>query len=243
MKDEITKLEIFNYQTAEDQQFVNEMLDLWKGDIIDMIEVNTSIGKRILISRNTTANLNYNEDLDMYHGSEINVAIASAITSYARIHMSQFKNNPDFKLYYTWRSQDTDSGVFNKPLPDHMIGTTLGQVKLEHVINKAVFLAPKVYGFIDTEGNEIIKVKGLKSNVIKTIHFSDLEALLLQDSTRELTQEKWNKQLFEGTISTSDQLYTLKATSNKRQPIYNNGIFDNTKPYNYDNIIKKDNNA
>ena len=30
----------------------------------------------------------------------INVAVAAAITSYSRIFMAQFKNNPLYKLYY-----------------------------------------------------------------------------------------------------------------------------------------------
>jgi hypothetical protein len=50
------------------------------------------------------------------------------------------KNNPDFRLYYT----DTDSGYFNKSLPDHAIcSKTLGKLKLENII--LFFLAPKVY--------------------------------------------------------------------------------------------------
>lgn len=44
----------------------------------------------------------------------INVAIASAVTAYARIFMSIFKNNLDYNLYYT----DTDSIFVDKPLPD-----------------------------------------------------------------------------------------------------------------------------
>jgi len=168
---------------------------------------------------------------DEYHGTEVNVAIASAITAYARIHMSQFKNNPDFKLYYS----DTDSMVTNKPLPDYMVGTGLGQLKLEYVIKKAVFLAPKVYALITTDGKEIIKVKGLTSEVISKLTFSDLEALLIKDTTREFIQEKWFKSLINSEITTNDMIYTLKATSNKRMHIYENGIFNNTKPYN-DNI-------
>ncbi len=62
-----------------------------------------------------------NSELD--NGSEthnINIAIASAITAYARIHMSQFKNNPSFaNLYYS----DTDSVYFDGPLPDSFIST------------------------------------------------------------------------------------------------------------------------
>lgn len=102
-----------------------------------------------------------------------------------------------------------------------------------------MFLAPKVYGLITEDGKEIIKVKGLTPSALSGFKFTDLEALLIQDSSREFTPEKWNKQLLEGTITINDQLYTLKATSNKRQQIYTNKIFDNTKPYNYDNIIKK----
>jgi hypothetical protein len=37
-------------------------------------------------------------------------------------------------------------------------------------------------------------------------------------------------------------IYTLKATSNKRQLVYRNGIFSDSKPYNYDNIINNNNN-
>ena len=40
----------------------------------------------------------------------------------------------------------------------------------------------------------------------------------------------------EGTITIADVAYTLKCTSNKRQAIYIEGIFENTEPYNYDDI-------
>jgi hypothetical protein len=94
----------------------------------------------------------------------------------------------------------------------------LGQFKLaeEHTLLKGVFLAPKVYGLITTEGNEIIKVK---------------------DSSKEFIQEKWFKRLIQGDITPKDVAYNLKATSfaNKRQNIYKNGIFDHTetKPLKY----------
>jgi hypothetical protein len=87
---------------------------------------------------------------------DINIAIGSAITAGARVHMSQFKNNPLFNLYYS----DTDSGVIDSPLPSCLVGPELGQFKLEHVIKKAVFLAPKVYGFINMEGDVGIPLIG-----------------------------------------------------------------------------------
>ena len=85
--------------------------------------------------------------------------------------MSLIKNNPNFNLYYS----DTDSAVTDAPLPDIMVGDGLGMFKLEHVIQRAVFLAPKVYGFITTEGEEIIKVKGVKQDDLSTLKIQDLE--------------------------------------------------------------------
>jgi hypothetical protein len=82
----------------------------------------------------------------------INIAIASFVTSYARIHMSQFKNNENFRLYYT----DTDSAVVDQPLPDSLVNSTiLGKMKLENIIKKGIFLAPKLY-CLNTSNNEFL---------------------------------------------------------------------------------------
>jgi hypothetical protein len=60
----------------------------------------------------------------------INIAIASAITSYARVFMNQFKNNPNYKLFYT----DTDSIYINKPLNNSLISNNeIGKLKLEYI--------------------------------------------------------------------------------------------------------------
>jgi DNA polymerase type B, organellar and viral len=78
-----------------------------------------------------------------------NVAIASAVTSYARIEMIKIKvyclkNN--IKIYYT----DTDSIFTDKPLPNKMIGEAIGLLKDEmngNLIQEAYFLGIKQYGF------------------------------------------------------------------------------------------------
>lgn len=234
MKDEITIMQILSNITTEDKEYINSVLDIYHSNIIDILELKN----HTLLIRKSTNDLKYNENGDFYHGTEVNVSIASAITAEARIFMSQFKNNPLFKLYYS----DTDSVVTNKPLPDHMIGNALGQVKLEYIIKKAVFLAPKVYAYITEDGKEIIKVKGLTNEVINKLTFSDLEALLIKDSSKEFSQEKMFKSVIAGDITTSDMIYTLKSTANKRMHIYENGIFTNTKPYNYNEInINKEN--
>lgn len=149
--------------------------------------------------------------------------------------MSQFKNNPNYTLFYS----DTDSIILNKPLNPAFVGKNLGQVKLEYTISRAVFLAPKVYGLITIDGKEIIKIKGIKPENLSSLHIEDLENLLVKDSSKEFTQDKWFKKMFDGDISITDVAYTLKATSNKRQIIYRNDIFENTKPYNYDDLINK----
>lgn len=229
MKDEIIKLEILDNVTDDDKSFISSKLDYYGPDIVDMIELDNYI----IISSKQSTNLYYNEKDDIWSGTEVNIAIASAITAYARIHMSYFKNNPDFKLYYS----DTDSAVINKALPENMVGNKLGQLKLEYIINKAVFLAPKVYAYITDDGKEIIKVKGLNKETIKSLSFTDLETLLIQDSSREFNQEKWFKSILAGEITTSDIIYTLKVTSNKRDIIYDdNGVFNETQPLFYDNI-------
>lgn len=167
-----------------------------------------------------------------YETHNVNVAIACAITAYARIHMSQFKNNPKYKLYYT----DTDSIFIDRPLPDDQVSSTeLGKMKLENICKKAIFLAPKVYCLLTPDDKFIYKVKGLNHDC--ELSFKDFDDLLYKDSKLEKNQEKWFKSLKEGSINVKPQLYTLKVTSNKRGIIYNSeGKFINTKPYQIDEI-------
>ena len=101
---------------------------------------------------------------DNYSESNINVAIAAAVTAYGRIHMSQFKNSQEFELYYS----DTDSIDISKPLDNKFVGKELGLMKLEHTFSDAIYLAPKVYGCISDNKEEIIKIKGLKN--LKILH-------------------------------------------------------------------------
>ena len=87
------------------------------------------------------------------------------------------------------------------------------------MIKAAAFLAPKVYGFTTIDGKEVIKVKGLTPEAVKGLHLSDLEKLLVQDSTMDLNQEKWFKNLWDGKITISEMAYLLKVTTNKRKAV------------------------
>ena len=124
-----------------------------------------------------------------YHN--VSIAIAAAITSYARIHMTQFKNNPKINLYYT----DTDSAYTDSDLDPNLIDDkVLGKLKVEYTCKDAIFLTPKVYCLL-TEDNEFIhKVKGLNHDIELT--FEDYEKLLVKDVLIEKSQTKWFRKLF-----------------------------------------------
>lgn len=143
-----------------------------------------------------------------------NVAIASAITALARVHMSQFKNQSNFKLFYT----DTDSAITDKPLPDNLIGKNLGQMDLENTYSKFITFGPKFYAGVTSEGKEIVKVKGLSHNVLPS--FSELELLLDKGKYLEKEQTKVFKDVGLSEITLQNLPYILKPTDNKRDFVY-----------------------
>jgi len=232
MRLESTQVEIFDTDDESEAGLLKDMLDLYGKTVKDFIKLDN----HIVTVRDTLLHYEYNENEDMFHGLDVNIAIASAVTAGGRMWMTYFKNNPLYKIYYS----DTDSAAINKPLPSFMVGSALGQFKLEHVVKRAVFLAPKVYGLVTVDGKEIVKIKGITNEVMPNIHIGDLERLLILDSTKEIIQEKMYKKVIEGEISIQEIAYTLKTTSNKREAIYVNGVFNATKPYYYDEINPKD---
>ena len=104
-------------------------------------------------------------------------------------------------------------------------------MKLEYTCNKAVFLAPKVYGLITNDNRQIIKIKGLTKKSIANLNIEDIESLLYKNSYMEIPNIKWFKSISNGNITIKDQLYSLKVTANKRILIYDsNEKLINTKP-------------
>ena len=131
-----------------------------------------------LMVRKTRSYAFVDESTDSYHGMDVNVAIAANITAGGRVWMAQIKNNPKITLFYS----DTDSVIINRELGDKLVGPELGKFKLEHKIKRAVFLAPKVYGFLTDDDKEIIKVKGVSEKSLDGLHVTDLERLLVKNS-------------------------------------------------------------
>jgi len=98
------------------------------------------------------------------------VHIAAAISSYARILINEYKNIPGNPCIMS----DTDSAVLSKPLPDHLVGKELGQMKLEQEISKGVFIKKKLYYLLNSKGQEIIKASGIDSNKLNYSSFKRL---------------------------------------------------------------------
>lgn len=153
--------------------------------------------------------------------------------------MSRFKNNPLLKLYYS----DTDSifinltpeqlnEVFKDKYPDGIVNSKiLGRLKLENIIDKAIFIGPKAYFLKTVDGKEIVKIKGLKNR--DTITFEQFKTLLVKDGNLSVNQNKWFKHFDEGTITILEHSYNIRLTDNKRDLILNvNGILIGTKPKN-----------
>lgn len=224
MIDEFPDIAIF-----KDKKSFNEFMSKPNIEVTQTI----CLGDKLLVQYRSE---NKNQQTMLYGNLEThntNVAIASAITGYARVHMSQFKNNPNINLYYS----DTDSVYTDKPLPDEFVSNTiLGKMKLEHICNEAIFLAPKVYYLETEDGKVIYKVKGLKHEVELTLN--DFESLLYKENLLEKFQMKWRKNFSKGNISVNNQQYTLKVTDNKRKLIFNDkSKLIGTVPYVIENEI------
>ncbi len=98
MKSVGTQMDLFDISSIEGQEVLNSTLEDIGELVFDHIPIDDD--NVILLSDKSLTK----EDGETYHGLNVNVAIASAITSYARNSMSYFKNNPNFNLYYS----DTD---------------------------------------------------------------------------------------------------------------------------------------
>lgn len=97
MRMENTIIEIFNTTNKKELQMFEELLEVNGTTIQDCFQ----IGDHYLTVRKSLIDYKYTEEEDMYHGLDVNVALASAIAGGARMWMSILKNNPLFNLYYS----------------------------------------------------------------------------------------------------------------------------------------------
>nr|YP_009710567.1 DNA polymerase type B [Amanita pseudoporphyria]QFZ98516.1 DNA polymerase type B [Amanita pseudoporphyria] len=177
-------------------------------DIIEMIDSN----KSFIVSNKVIDTL------------DINVAISSAITAYARTIMAPLLLDESIPVLYT----DTDSFVTEIDLSltkyKHVIHNNLGGLKLENIFKEFIAISPKVYGGILLNDSKIIKVKGFKNK----IEFETFKDLLFNNKNIILNQSKWFKSFKNGSINIKNNPYTLSMNENKRIIDFNSLT---TKPY------------
>jgi hypothetical protein len=112
------------------------------------------------------------------------VHIAAAISSYARLIINDYKNIPGNPCVMS----DTDSVVLTKPLPERLIGNEIGQMKLEQVVLKGIFIKKKLYCIINSNKKEIIKSSGISST---KLNYESFEKLLKGESV-EIDRTSFN---------------------------------------------------
>lgn len=206
----------FTYSSFISKDSYLEYEKKYSSKILDI----TDFGDNYLIEVEGDETRSMLEDRTEIHN--INISIASAVTGYARVLMSEFKNNTNMKLYYT----DTDSiftdlnpSKLNKLISDIVDTKSLGKLKLETISSIAIFISPKVYYLRTIDCEEIYKVKGLNKNI--PLSELDFKHLLTKSNTIQKSQDKWYKTISKGMIEVKTQLYTLQQTDNKRELLYN----------------------
>lgn len=184
-------------------------------DNLFVVLVEGNIDSNLLKSININCN---NKTKNIFSSVNTNVSIASAITSYARIEMMQYKLNYDV-LY-----SDTDSIFTTDKLPDNLIGSELGMMKDELeglVIKEGYFLGIKQYGYRVTDKSNNSKVTtvfaGVKRN---SISFKDLIDLHLGKEISIINDSRFYKSLSKLSISILPSKSILNRNNDK--PLLNN---------------------
>ena len=95
------------------------------------------------------------------------VHIASAIASYARMEINEYKNIPGNPCIMS----DTDSVVLPKKLDESLVGLELG---LEHEINHGIFIRKKLYALKTSTDQIVIKASGANKHFLTFDNFVEL---------------------------------------------------------------------
>ena len=174
MKSEGTVVTIYDTNDKMDM----EMLQALCVDTGEAIQDFIRIDNHVLVQSNNISLAKYNQKEDMYQGLDVNIAIASTITAtQARVFMSSFKNLEGYRIYSPPRERYRQ---YSCKQTTSYRGNKLGQLKLEYTIEKAIFIAPKVYVLRFKENKSIIKIKELKN--INNLTIDEFEKLLFKDN-------------------------------------------------------------
>lgn len=118
------------------------------------------------------------------------VQISAIISAYARFSINPLKNIPGNLAI----ASNTDSLILRYPLPDELVSSDLGKMKLECHFRNGVFVKPKLYCYEDINKNEIIKkASGVVSAKLSYNDYIDLcrGKNILTD--KDIFSLNWNK--------------------------------------------------
>lgn len=133
------------------------------------------------------------------------IAISAAVSAYGRMQLNEYRQIPNNPIIYT----AVDSAYFEKPLPDNMVGTGLGDMKLEAKITKGYFIRSGLYAYKTIEGKVKIVSSGVKSGQLQ---FEDFENLYLGQNI-DLLQESFRSSWKELKVSLIEQKYTVHGVN------------------------------
>jgi hypothetical protein len=142
------------------------------------------------------------------------VAIAAAISAYARMEMAPLLLDEELNILYT----DTDCVKSTQKITEldrykHLAHKGLGGLAYEYTLTESIYLTPKVYGgIIKDSKKEFTKVKGFKD----TIEFNQLKDLLFNKEPLKLNQNKWLRDMMKSEIKIMKSPYSLNLNENKR---------------------------
>jgi hypothetical protein len=139
-----------------------------------------------------------------------NIAVAAAITAYARIEVDRYKRLPGIECYYS----DTDCVHLSGPLPAEYIGDGIGQMKneladqnysiskdSEYYYLKGLYLRDKTYSIVLKDGSHITKWSGLNRRLIPENSFNLLHNAYLTGDAIKLKNEILRRNINELTVS------------------------------------------
>ena len=170
--------------------------------------------------------------------NNVSVAISSAVTSYARIHISKLKLEilkAGGKVYYS----DTDSIVTDIRLDSSYLNNKqLGKLKLEYEsLKKAYFISNKTYCLVTRDNNVVKKAKGFDSQLLSLSDYNNLYYGLMSEGVRTES----SKNYLEGFVNIKKSKLELNPFSyKKREKLYDkHNLWVNTRPLvlNDDEII------
>jgi len=163
-----------------------------------------------------------------------NVAIAAAVTAYARIHMIPFKIDPN--TLYT----DTDSIFTLSELDPELVGDELGKMKDElkgGVIKEALFLGPKKYGYYIFDKENVQHDFSVFSGVSRnSLTFEEVKNISNGKVITKNVSNRFFKSFNSLNIDIKDTLVSIKITNSKK--LVGNNYIPITLHNGYHNVFK-----